>query len=460
MLSKSGNILVIDDDIDVLTAANLFLKRHFAHVATDSNPEHIPLLLGERAWDIVLLDMNFEIGANSGEEGLYWLSEIQKMQPEASIILMTAYGAVDTAVKAMKKGAIDFVLKPWHNERLLTTIQSALRLRITEEEITRLRSREKAFGPPLPKGEMIGQSPAMRKVYNIIDKAGPTDANVLILGANGTGKELVARELFKKSLRKDEVFVSVDLGAISESLFESELFGHKKGSFTGATADRVGRLQAASKGTLFLDEIGNLPLHLQNKLLSVLEQRQIIPLGSNKPVDIDVRLICATNMPLPQMVREGSFREDLLYRINTVEIPLPALKDRVTDIPVLLEHFIALYCSKYKFPPKQLSPAARASLLSYVWPGNVRELRHAAERAVIMSSNAQLEASEFLTAGTATQQQSTAVTAGFDTLNLDELEKSAIETALQQHKGNISRAVSTLGITRTALYPRMEKYGL
>lgn len=460
MQTKSGNILVIDDDHDVLTAASLFLKRYFAYVATDSEPRNLPALLAERGWDVVLLDMNFGIGANSGEEGLHWLSEIQKLQPEAAVVLMTAYGAVDTAVKAMKYGAIDFVLKPWHNERLLTTIQNAVKLRSSEEEVQRLRTREKVFSPPLPKGEMIGRSAAMHKVYTIIDKAGPTDANVLILGANGTGKELVARELFKKSTRKNEVFVTVDLGSISESLFESELFGHKKGAFTGATADRIGRLQAASKGTLFLDEIGNLPLHLQSKLLSVLEQRQVLPLGSNKPVPIDIRLICATNMPLAQMVKEGRFRKDLLYRINTVELPLPALKERTEDIAALLEHFIALYCNKYKLPTKQLSTRARSALLSYDWPGNVRELRHAAERAVIMSSNDLLEANEFLTAGSGPLQATIKATPEFGTLNLEELEKTAIVTALHNHAGNISHAALTLGITRTALYRRMEKYGL
>lgn len=460
MNDKTGSILVIDDDPDVLTAASLLLKRHFASVVTDADPAQLPALLTQRSWDAILLDMNFALGANSGEEGLYWLGEIHKLQPDAAVILMTAYGAVDTAVKAMKQGAIDFVLKPWHNERLLTTIRNTLRLRESQREVSRLRSREKSLQAAPPQGEIIGSSPAMRRVFDAIGRAGPTEANVLILGANGSGKELVARELWRRSARSEEVFVSVDLGAVSESLFESELFGHRKGAFTGATADRMGRLQAASGGTLFLDEIGNLPLHLQGKLLTVLEQRQVVPVGGNKPVPIDVRLICATNMPLAQMLREGSFREDLLYRINTVEIRLPALRERPEDIVVLLEHFIELYCRKYKLPPKRLAPRAYNALLAYDWPGNVRELRHAAERAVIMGSAEELEASEFLPGGSATQSPAPAATSASTNLNLEALERQAVEIALQQHAGNISHAARALGITRTALYRRMEKYGL
>lgn len=464
MADNSGNILVIDDDPDVLTAAHLLLKRHFAQVVVEENPARIPRHLQEQSWDVVLLDMNFELGANSGREGLYWLAEILRLQPACSVILMTAYGAVDTAVKAMKEGAIDFVLKPWPNERLLTTINNALRLRRSQQEVTRLKSREKELAQPLPRGELIGDSPAMRQVYRYIEKAAPTEANVLILGANGTGKELVARELYRHSLRKDEVLVSVDLGALSETLFESELFGHKKGAFTGANTDRIGRLQAASGGTLFLDEIGNLPLHLQAKLLRVLEQRQVLPLGSNTPVTIDVRLICATNMPLQTLVEEGTFREDLLYRINTVQIRLPSLYDRREDLPLLLKHFISFYSNKYKLPEKPLAPAALQQLASYAWPGNVRELRHAVERALIMSTGSELQAEDLLlntrTLGATVAAPGEPAIPASDRLNLDDLEKSAVEAALRKYSGNISHAAKALGITRTSLYRRMEKYGL
>ena len=464
MAEITGNILVIDDDPDVLTAAHLLLKRHFALVVVEENPARIPRHLQEQSWDVVLLDMNFELGANSGREGLHWLAEIHRLQPACSVILMTAYGAVDTAVKAMKEGAIDFVLKPWPNERLLTTINNALRLRSSQQEVTRLKSREKELAPPLPRGELIGDSPAMHQVYRYIEKTAPTEANVLILGANGTGKELVARELYRHSLRKDEVLVSVDLGALSEGLFESELFGHKKGAFTGATTERIGRLQAASGGTLFLDEIGNLPLHLQAKLLRVLEQRQVLPVGSNTPVTIDIRLICATNMPLQTLVEEGTFREDLLYRINTVQIRLPSLHERREDLPLLLKHFISFYSNKYKLPEKPLAPAALQQLASYAWPGNVRELRHAVERALIMSTGSELRAEELLlnarTQGAAVAAPSGPATFTSDMLNLDDLEKSAVETALRKYTGNISHAAKALGITRTSLYRRMEKYGL
>lgn len=461
MQQASGNILVIDDDADVLGAAQLLLKRHFAQVRTGTDPKALPALLAEQDWDLVLLDMNFGIGANSGAEGLQWLAEIQLLQPGLPVILMTAYGAVDTAVRAMKQGAIDFVLKPWHNERLLTTIRNALRLRQSEQEVSRLKSRAADLVPGNAGDRLIGQSAAMRRVLQLIERAAPTDANVLILGANGTGKELVARELWRRSLRKDEAFVSVDLGAVSESLFESELFGHRKGAFTGAVSDRTGRLQAASGGTLFLDEIGNLPLHLQNKLLTVLEQRQVVPVGSNKPVPIDVRLICATNMPLQRMMQEGSFREDLYYRINTVELPLPALHERPEDIIPLLEYYLGHYAHKYRMPAPRLAPGAQAALRAHRWPGNVRELRHAAERAVILGGGEELTASTLLPvqAADATPLHALPPDTGA-TLNLEELEREAVATALRLHAGNISQAAKALGITRTALYRRMEKHGL
>lgn len=458
MPDKAGHILVIDDDLDVLTAAQLLLKRHYALVQIADDPEHLPALLQQQTWDVVLLDMNFAPGANSGDEGLHWLACIQRQQPDAQVILMTAYGAVDTAVKALKQGAIDFVLKPWHNERLLTTVAAAMRLRDSRAEVRHLKSREREIQPSAD-AVLIGVSANMQAVQRAIQRVAPTTANVLILGENGTGKEVVAREIHRQSARAGEVLVSVDLGTVPETLFESELFGHRKGAFTGANGERIGRFQAASGGTLFLDEIGNLPLHLQSKLLQVLEQRQVVPLGTNKPVPIDVRLICATNMPLRQMLRDGTFREDLLYRINTVELPLPPLRERGEDLPLLLNHFIAQYAHKYNLPRRKLTLPVLERLQAYHWPGNIRELRHAVERAMIMGNGEQLLTNELLfgvenAPRTAHQQDA-------DTdLNLERMEQKTIEHALRKHTGNVSHAARELGITRTSLYRRMDKYGL
>lgn len=463
MAEKNGNILVIDDDPDVLTAAQLLLKRHYGLVTADENPERIPDYLRKQNWDVILLDMNFAIGANSGVEGLQWLDRILAQQPAALVILMTAYGAVDTAVKAIKQGAIDFVLKPWHNERLLTTVAAAMRLRASRQEVQHLKSRQKELVNTKASG-MVGSSKAMRELHDNIRRVAPTQANVLILGENGSGKEVVAREIYQLSSRADEVLVTVDLGSVAENLFESELFGHKKGAFTGANADRIGRFQAANGGTLFLDEIGNLPLHLQGKLLSALEQRQVLPVGSNTPVPIDIRLICATNKPLRQMVRDGSFREDLLYRINTVELALRSLRERREDIPLLLEHFIAMYARKYALPAKTVAPEVLKQVMTYAWPGNIRELRHAVERAMIMSQNDKLQASDLLPINDAAPVQAVrpavSQVADASELNLEHMEKNVIEAALRKHKGNISHAAKELGITRTSLYRRMEKYGL
>jgi DNA-binding NtrC family response regulator len=458
-----GYILVIDDDPDVLTAANLLLKRRFSHVVTQTRPEHIPALLQDHGWDLILLDMNFAPGASDGQEGLHWLEQISRLQPGAAVILMTAYGAVETAVKAMKHGAADFILKPWHNERLLTTLNNSLRLRASEQELGQLQARSRELGGNNATPGLIGTSPAMQSVYRYIERAGPTDANVLLQGENGTGKELVARALHQASRRAQEVFVSVDLGSVNENLFESELFGHKKGAFTGAVQDRCGRLQAAHGGTLFLDEVSNLPLGLQSKLLSVLEQRVVLPVGSNVPVPIDVRVISATNVALPELVREGRFREDLLYRLNTVQIALPPLRDRRSDIPLLLKHYLEHYCNKYKFAVKKVDDAMLEALMAYRWPGNVRELRHAVERAVIMSPGDKLELHELLPAGAAPQPDARGETthgAELQTLDLDNLERQAIVTALKRHGGNVSQAARSLGITRTSLYRRMEKHGL
>lgn len=454
-----GQVLVVDDDADVLTAARLLLKRHVSLVEAESDPERIPQHLDSNQWDIVLLDMNFALGANSGEEGLHWLEQIQLLQPEAMVVLMTAYGGVETAVKAMKNGAVDFVLKPWQNERLLATLDAAMRLRKSRAEVRYLRSQQKEIQSDNGDTALLGESAASRELRMLIDRVAPTDANVLILGENGSGKEVVARELYRRSSRCDEIFVTVDLGAVTESLFESELFGHRKGAFTGANTERIGRFQAAAGGTLFLDEIGNLPLPQQAKLLTVLEQRQVVPVGANTPVDIDVRLICATNRPLQAMVREGSFREDLLYRINTVELQIPPLRERPDDLPVLLRHFCEQYAQKYGRPIPTVDPQALERLQAYDWPGNVRELRHAVERAIIMSGDGQLNAQSLLM-----QRQPSVATirqdSGVEGFNLEVQEKQTIEQALKAHQGNISKAARALGITRTSLYRRMEKYGL
>jgi len=452
-----GHLLVIDDDPDVLTAAALLLKRRFSKVVTESQPQRIPELLQTSGWDLILLDMNFSAGARNGEEGLYWLEQITRLQPSAAVILMTAYGGVETAVQAMKRGACDFVLKPWHNERLLATLHNAQRLRASEQALGQWQARGRELTATTQSPSLIGTSPAMQAVYRYIERAGPTDANVLLHGENGTGKELVARALHQASQRAGEVFVSVDLGAVNEQLFESELFGHKRGAFTGAHADRCGRLQAAHGGTLFLDEIGNLPLPLQSKLLSVLEQRVVVPVGSNAPVPIDVRLISATNMALPELVRQGRFREDLLYRLNTVQITLPPLRERTSDIPLLLDHFLEHYCNKYKFPLRQIGQETREAAARYPWPGNVRELRHAVERAVIMSAGERLETHELLPVNPPAQA---VLQTAPSTLDLDSLEKQAIIAALKQHGGNVSHAARSLGLTRASLYRRMEKHGL
>jgi DNA-binding NtrC family response regulator len=455
---RRGRILVVDDDGDVLVAARLLLKKEFAVVQTESDPQRLPALVGETRWDVILLDMNFLPGTNTGQEGMHWLRTIIETDPSAVVIMMTAYGDVDTAVAAIREGATDFVLKPWQNEKMLATMKAAASLADSRSEVDRLRSRQQEIvqssSDHVP---IIGQSRAMQKVFSLLQKAAPTDVNVLITGENGTGKELVARELHRQSGRSGEVFLSVDLGAIPDTLFESELFGHLKGAFTDAAKDRIGRFQAANGGTLFLDEIGNLPLHLQSKLLSALEQRQVTPVGSDRAVSIDVRLICATNRVLREMVSEGTFREDLLYRINTVELPLPALRDREGDVPTLLEHFADIYARKYGQARKRYSAGALKRLQEYPWPGNVRELRHAVERAIIMSDGPVLEAGEFLAHAPPPKVSNTDNTGS---LRLEEVERQAIITALEQHRGNISHTAKELGITRTALYRRMDKHGL
>lgn len=454
-----GKLLVVDDNPDVLTAARLLLKQHAQAVHTESRPGSIPDLLENGSYDIILLDMNFDRDATSGSEGFQWLQRILEIDPGAVVILMTAYGDVEVAVRAIKEGATDFVLKPWQNEKLLATLSSAMRLRSSRVEIDRLRDRQKGLAEALegPFYDLLGVSPSMRQVFQLIERVAETDANVLILGENGTGKELVARALHKRSTRQDEAFVSVDMGAISETLFESELFGHVKGAFTDARQDRVGRFEIAHGGTLFLDEIGNLPLPLQPKLLAVLERRQLTRVGSNQPIPIDVRLVCASNMPLHDLISQNAFREDLLYRINTVEIHLPPLRERTEDISLLADDFLASYARKYGKSIEGIAPAAMDKLTRYRWPGNVRELRHAVERAVIMSDGATLQPDDFLLSPMTSVEGDGL---SFTDYNLESVEKTVIRKAIEKHDGNISHAARELGLTRGALYRRLEKYGL
>jgi DNA-binding NtrC family response regulator len=445
--------LVVDDDEDILLSARLLLASLFAEVVTTTSPADAVAALRKRHADVVLLDANYARGATDGAEGFRWLAEMQVVDPAAAIVMITAHGSVAVAVAAMKHGATDFVSKPWNNDRLLTTVRNAASLG---------RSRRSGgLAEPTAAGTspLLGTSPAMARVYSLIEKAAPTEANILILGENGTGKELVAREIHRLSRRADRDLVTVDLGAVSETLFDSELFGHVKGAFTDARADRTGRLQAANGGTLFLDEIGNLPLHLQPKLLTALEQRRVTPVGANRAVDIDVRVVSATNADLAD---ERRFRPDLLFRLNTVEIELPPLRERREDVPILLATFLAEFAERYGKPERALPADVLAALVTHDWPGNVRALRHAAERAVILA-----EANAYALADFPLGRNAPASTAAepivlppTDDLNLDRAERQLIEQALKKHAFNISTAAGELGLSRGALYRRMEKHGL
>jgi DNA-binding NtrC family response regulator len=456
MTSHDARILVVDDNEDILQAARLLLKRHFASVQTLSDPAHLASLVKRGAFDVLLLDMNFSPGADSGTEGLARLAEVLEIDPQAVVVMVTAHGDVEVAVEAMKKGAADFVTKPWENERLLATLMAALNLRRTRQEAAELRQRNSGLAAAThTESGMIGTSPAMLRVFGAIRRTAPTDANVLILGENGTGKELAAREIHRLSRRAGEVFLRVDMGALSPQLFESELFGHRRGAFTDARQDRTGYFRAATGGTLFLDEIGNVPLSLQSKLLTALERREVVPVGAEKPEPIDVRLVCATNLGRDRLADGNQFRQDLLYRINTVEITLPPLRERREDIALLLDHYAAHYAQKYNLPPKRLSAALIARLTDWTWPGNVRALRHAVERAVILGEGDLLDVTDFPLAESG---RGAAPAAPLD--RLDEIEKAAIIQALERHRNNVSRAADALGLTRTSLYRRMEKYGL
>ena len=448
-----ARVLVIDDNKSVLSALEILLQFEYKHVNTLFNPNQLSSLSNLADTDIVLLDMNFSAGVNTGNEGLFWLKEIRKKAPSTSVIMMTAYGAVDLAVQALKLGATDFILKPWNNEKLLATVKSAYMLRKSQKEIHQLRAKENNLKQLInrEKPYIIGNSKALNKVLKLAHKVAKTDVNVLITGENGTGKELIARELHQKSQRQGEVFIPVDMGSIAESLFESELFGHRKGAFTDAREDRTGKFEAAHKGTLFLDEIGNLSLQTQAKLLSAIQNKSVVPVGSNKAIPVDIRLICATNGNLPQMVADGLFREDLLYRINTIQIEVPPLRKRGNDILVLTDFFLKKFAQKYDKPGLRLNQAAEEKLVAYPWPGNVRELQHTMERAVILAEERVLRPSALLLQ---TQEEEPAIQ---HSGTLEEMERLMIERALRRHDGNYTAAAEQLGISRQTLYNKMKK---
>ncbi|MDR2212947.1 MAG: sigma-54 dependent transcriptional regulator [Pseudomonadales bacterium] len=453
---QADSILIVDDDSDVLLAAEMVLKKEFTEVRTESDPARLGKLLRQQAIDVVLLDMNFVTGVTSGQEGLNWLQFIKTHSPATQVVLMTAYGSLNLAEAAIKQGASDFVVKPWENAKLVATIGAALAHSQSAAEVLQLKTQRKLLNQFLGRdfGLIVGESPALRALQANIEKVADTDANVLILGENGTGKELIARALHARSKRAEQAFVNVDLGAIAPSLFESELFGHVKGAFTDAQAARSGRFEIASNGTLFLDEIGNIDMQMQAKLLGVLQSRSVSRVGSDQPVAVDVRLICATNMPLHEMVEEYRFRQDLLYRINTVELRVPPLRERLSDIPLLIEHFITLFNRKYHKSVKGVSAEAMRKLQAYEWPGNIRELQHAIERALIMGEHEQLQAEDF------TLAVKKAAARDSINLNLEVVEKETIQKALLKHHDNHSRAALELGLSRATLYRKMNKYGI
>lgn len=453
-MAKQGTILVVDDNKAVLNALEMLLAGVFREVITIRTPNQIEAILESGRVDVVLLDMNFSAGINTGNEGLYWLSRIKGYAAEIPVVLFTAYADIDLAVRAVKEGATDFVVKPWDNAKLVATLLAAYRLHESRREVKQLKAKEEVLKEQLsPERTVVwGESDAMRRVRQLIEKVAVTDANVLITGENGTGKEIVAREIHALSGRKGEVMISVDMGAITETLFESELFGHVKGAFTDAREDRVGKFEAANKGTLFLDEIGNLSYALQSKLLATLQSRKVIRVGSNKPIDVNIRLICATNSDLPRMVKEGTFREDLLYRINTIHVEVPPLRERGNDILLLAEAFLRDYGRKYRKPDLSFSGETRQRLLGYSWPGNVRELQHTVEKAVIMCDRQVLTPEDFLFKSEPGERTSLET--------LEDMEREMIRKALERHEGNLSAVASRLGITRQTLYNKMKKFNL
>jgi DNA-binding NtrC family response regulator len=454
---KNGRVLVVDDEADVLFAMKMLLKTEVKEVVTEKNPENLLALLSKERFDVIFLDMNFKSALHTGNEGLYWLSRILEKDRNATVILITAYGDVELAVRSLKEGAYDFIVKPWHNDKLLETLHHALEAKQLKQKSQPARSKATDASP------ILGESDAIREVLYKIEKIAPTEANVLILGENGTGKELVARALHEKSFRADKPFVSVDVGALTDSLFESELFGYKRGAFTDAREDRMGRFEAANGGTLFLDEIGNISLPMQAKLLTVLQNRQVTPLGSNQPIPVDIRLISATNVPIYQLAAQNQFRKDLIYRINTVEIVLPPLRERGDDVELLAQHFAAYYAPRNHKPVPEFAPATLRKLRQHTWPGNIRELQHAVERAIILAEDTVLQPQDFSFSGMeleAMPQPATGALVFDQQLPLSEIERETIRRVIEKNKGNISKSAKELGLTRTALYRRLNKHDI
>ena len=452
MILKKATILIVDDDPDVLTAVKLLLKTQANEVITEKNPENLNWLLQRNEVDLVLLDMNFNSAINTGNEGLYWLRKVKDWKPNVCVIMITAYGDIDLAVRSLKEGADDFVVKPWHNEKLIATIKELLDKKEGGVKTTKAAAKSTAGDTSI-----LGESDVMQDIFYKVNKIAPTDANILLLGENGTGKDLMAKAIHERSLRADKPFVKVDVGALTDTLFESELFGHKKGAFTDAREDRTGRFEDAQGGTLFLDEIGNITLQQQAKLLTILQNRQVTRLGTNKAIDIDIRLICATNVPMYELANENRFRKDLIYRINTVEINMPPLRRRSEDIVILARHFAKLYATKYLKPAVDFDAPALLKLKSYNYPGNVRELQYTIERAVIMADDHVLRPDDLIFS---ILETSTDNTINDDNIQLSTLEKNAILKVIEKHNGNITRAAKELGLTRTALYRRLSKYDI
>ncbi|QJX47036.1 sigma-54-dependent Fis family transcriptional regulator [Hymenobacter taeanensis] len=459
MILKRARVLVVDDDTDVLFAMRMLLKPEVQEVVTEKNPELLLSLLSKQHFDAIFLDMNYKSTLGTGNEGLFWLGRIREKDPSATVIMITAHGEINTAVRSLKAGATDFLVKPWHNAQLLETLTAALESKETSKAAaTPSPTRRPAS---LAEFSLLGESEAMQAVFHKVEKVAPTEANVLLLGENGTGKELVAKALHQKSFRAAQPFITADLAAMSEGIFESELFGHKKGAFTDAREDRVGRFAAASGGTLFLDEIGNISLAQQAKLLTALQNREVIPLGSNAPQPIDIRLISATNAPLYELAAQRAFRKDLIYRLNTVEITLPPLRDRGDDVLLLARHFAGLYAARNRKPTPVFAPATLQKLRQHSWPGNVRELQHTVERAVILAEGDTLHPQDFHFSAMEAPAPTTASPASDEgPLQLSEVEKSTILRVIERHHGNITKAAKELGLTRTALYRRLEKHDL
>jgi len=454
MSNKKGNVLVVDDDEDVLFTAKVILRPHY-NITVEKSPKRLEKAIKDNEPDVVILDMNFKTGATTGNEGLYWLRKIKEMSPEIEVLMNTAYGDIQLAVTCMKEGATDFLVKPWEKEKLLSTVNTVFQMSQSKKEIRQLKETQRVLSNDLTGGmeEIIGSSPQMKEVFETISQVASTEASILILGENGTGKELVARAIHKLSERKDSPFIKVDVGALSGTLFESELFGHKKGAFTDAKEDRIGRFEMANKGTIFLDEIGNISEEQQVKLLSVLQNRQLSRIGENKLIDIDIRLITATNAKIDTLVAQNKFRQDLLFRINTIEIVLPPLRDRDGDIELLVQHFLKIYAKRYNKPNLKVDSKTLQKLNDYNWPGNVRELMHATERAVILCKNDVIQPDDFLI-----KDNISRIADSIDSLNVENVEKTTIERAIQKHKGNLTKAANELGMGRSTLYRKMKKY--